>query len=125
MRPNDAGLTHPSKGGSGASVEVVATGRTAVLSSIADAANQVVGMRPEAARNLLQEELGLNVPPTIEISPNFVPWLWLPRRAASIEVVIGSPESEAATEDSDEDSDDDEGTSTPTVAPTETAAPGG
>ena len=111
--------------GDRASVEVVATGRTAVLSSIADAANQVVGMRPEAARNLLQEELGLNVPPTIEISPNFVPWLWLPRRAASIEVVIGSPESEAATEDSDEDSDDDEGTSTPTVAPTETAAPGG
>ena len=54
-------------------------------------------MRPEAARNWLQQELGLSEPPEIEISPNFVPWLWLPRRAQSIEVVIGSPES--ATED--------------------------
>ena len=49
-------------------------------------------MRPEEARSLLQTELNLDNPPVIEISPNFVPWLWLPRRAASIEVVIASPE---------------------------------
>ena len=114
--------------GERASVEVVATGRTAVLSSIADAANQVVGMRPEAARNLLQQELGLEVPPTIEISPNFVPWLWLPRRAASIEVVIGGPESDEASEEDAADEGGDDGadaSATPTVTPTETAAPGG
>lgn len=107
------------------SVNVTATGRTAVLSNISVAANQVVGMRPEAARNLLQQELSLDLPPKIEISPNFVPWLWLPRRAASIEVVIASPESDAAVEDADEDSDNDEATGTPTATPTETAASGG
>jgi hypothetical protein len=84
-------------------VNVEAEGRTATLSNIAVAANEVTGMRPEAARNMLQEELDLDTPPVIEISPNFVPWLWLPRRAESIEVVIGSPESAAEEDDAEGD----------------------
>ncbi len=108
------------------SVNVVATGRTAVLSSIAVAANQVTGMRPEAARNLLQEQLGLDTPPTIEISPNFIPWLWLPRRAASIEVVIGSPESGIADAgDPDEGDLDEDDAEDAEATPTEAAAPSG
>jgi len=84
-------------------VNIEATGRTATLSNIAVAANEVTGMRPEAARIMLQEELELDEPPEIEISPNFVPWLWLPRRAESIEVVIGSPESAAEEDDAEGD----------------------
>ncbi len=108
-------------------VTVSATGRTATLANIAAAANQVTGMRPEAAQNLLQEELQLAEPPVIEISPNFVPWLWLPRRAQSIEVIIGSPES--AT-DEDAESGDGEGgaedgdSGEPAETPTEAAAGG-
>jgi len=96
----------------GARVNVAATGRTAVLSNIAAAASQVVGMRPEAARNLLQSELGLATPPVIEISPNFVPWLWLPRRAESIEVVIASPGAAVVEGGDDDEGDDPEATST-------------
>ncbi|MGE3961338.1 MAG: baseplate J/gp47 family protein [Dehalococcoidia bacterium] len=86
-------------------VVVSATGRAATLANIAVAANQVTGMRPEAARNLLREELQLQEPPVIEISPNFVPWLWLPRRASSIEVIIGSPESASEDEDAEDGGD--------------------
>ncbi|MCA9855867.1 MAG: hypothetical protein KC458_01165, partial [Dehalococcoidia bacterium] len=119
-------------------VAVSATGRTATLANIAVAANQVTGMRPEAARNLLQQELKLDQPPEIEISPNFVPWLWLPRRAQSIEVIIGSPEAVASDENTDGSGDAAEGDSTdgadgangagtegePTETPTEAAAGG-
>lgn len=73
-------------------VSITATGRVAELSQIAVTANQITGMRPEAAQNLLQRELSLSEPPEIRISPDFLPWIWLPRRAQSIEVVIGSPE---------------------------------
>ena len=110
-------------------VAISATGRTATLANIAVAANQVTGMRPEAARNLLQQELNLDQPPEIEISPNFVPWIWLPRRAQSIEVIIGSPEADSSGEEtagSDGGSDGGTGSADggPTETPTEAAAGG-
>ena len=48
-------------------------------------------MRPGSAADLLERELGLRDPPTIEIRPNFIPWLWLPRRDANIDLVIAGP----------------------------------
>lgn len=109
-------------------VTVTATGQAATLSDIAVTASQITGMRPNAARELLQQELGLSEPPVIEITPNFVPWLWLPRRAQNIELVIGSP---ASAEDEDDDGADGTptasptGTETPSETPTESASAGG
>ncbi|MDA1010615.1 MAG: baseplate J/gp47 family protein, partial [Chloroflexi bacterium] len=73
-------------------VRIDATGRVAELMEIAETAGQITGMRPGAAANLLQSELNLATAPRIEIRPTFIPWVWLPRRAANIEVVIAGPE---------------------------------
>lgn len=112
-------------------VLINATGRTATLTDIAVAANQVTGMRPDEARNLLQDELDLDDPPAIEISPNFIPWLWLPRRAESIEVIIGTPQEEQSEDaegadgeggEGGEEGEGDEETATVTVTPADQAA---
>lgn len=82
----------------GGQVTVNAVGRVAALEEIAAIANQVVGMSPGDASALLQEQLDLDETPVIEISPNFIPWLWLPRRADHIEIVIVGPEPEVVEE---------------------------
>lgn len=118
-------------------VQVTANGRSATLQNIAVAANEITGMRPQAAKDLLQAELRLDEPPTIDIRPNFVPWLWLPRRAESIEVVIAGPPPPEGAEDGGEDAEGEDGPEggsdggsegegeAPTVTPTEAAATGG
>lgn len=110
-------------------VSIAATGRVAELSQIAVTANQITGMRPEAAQQLLQRELALPEAPQIRISPDFLPWMWLPRRAQSIEVIIGSPDLLVQDDDADETPEPEVGagaTGTPgPVTPTPTPAAGG
>ncbi len=90
-------------------VQIDATARIAELMEIANAAERITGMRPAAAANLLQSELDLADTPIIEISPTFIPWLWLPRRAGNIEVVIAGPlQVDEAAEEDDEPASEDE-----------------
>ncbi len=96
----------------GGRLTVNATGRIASLEPIAAIASRLTGMSPGDASALLQEELSLEMPPEIDIRPNFIPWVWLPRRADHIEIVIAGPEAEEEEADEDEDPD---ATETPEV----------
>jgi len=90
----------------GGQVTVNASGRIAALEEIAAIAEQVVGMSPGDASALLQEQLDLDSAPVIDIRPNFIPWLWLPRRADHIEIVIAGPEVEEAPADETPEGDE-------------------
>ncbi len=54
-------------------------------------AEEITGMAPDAAAELIQELTGVVEPPRISIAPGLVPWLWLPRRANAIEVRLAGP----------------------------------
>ncbi|MDA0815030.1 MAG: baseplate J/gp47 family protein [Chloroflexi bacterium] len=89
-------------------VQVRATGRVAALAEVAETASRITGMRPAAAANLLQSDLGLAAPPSIEIRPNFIPWVWLPRRASNIELVIAGPAPEVSDTPPEDGAPDDD-----------------
>jgi len=72
-------------------VRIDATARTAGLAEIEEVAARIPGMRLGPASELLERELGLGESPRIEIRPNFIPWLWLPRREANIDLIIAGP----------------------------------
>ena len=63
----------------------------------------VTGARPGEAAAWLQERLQLERPPEIDISPGWIPWWWLPRRASRISItIVGPPQlEEPAADDSD------------------------
>ena len=77
--------------------------------------SDLTGVSPETASQRLQDRLELDVPPTVTISPTWVPWQWTPRRADRIEIVLAGPEvaeeGAGGTEDGDGDA-----TATPTSA---------
>jgi hypothetical protein len=79
----------------GGRLTVTATGRVASLAGIVEVANQLAGKSPGAARALLEDQLDLEEAPRIKIHPDFIPWLWLPRRASSIELIVTGPEAAA------------------------------
>lgn len=96
----------------GARMRIDASGRVASLAGVLQVANRLTGKSPDAARALLEEELDLEEPPQIEIHPNFIPWLWLPRRASNIEIIIAGPAAEEASAGGGD------ATATPTDTPT-------
>ncbi len=51
----------------------------------------IAGERPGTAAAQLQERLHLQSPPEIHLTPEIVPWQWLPRRASRISIVLGAP----------------------------------
>jgi len=105
----------------GEPVTVEAIGRIASLDGIAEVAGQLTGKSPAEAERLLQDQLALDGPPRIEISPRYIPWLWLPRRAGNIEVIITAPEVAEDEGTSSGDRDPDSGTAPSDDAPDDEA----
>lgn len=84
-------------------VLVNATGLVADLIDSAIVSEAVKGDRPSAARLEIQEMLGLEAPPRIELNPGFVPWRWLPRNAGRISVSFAGPGSETLEDVGEDD----------------------
>lgn len=84
---------------------------------------ELTGVSPEEASQRLQDRLDLDVPPTVTISPTWIPWQWTPRRADRIEIVLAGPGSEDETsEDDDVDGDAGNGEGAATSTPADGAA---
>lgn len=109
-----ATVTPPSE--RGARLRVDATGRVASLAGVIEVAQQLTGKSPAAARSLLEEALDLEQPPQIEIHPNFIPWLWLPRRAGNIEIIIAGLVDETPESTEGDPAATETETATPTAA---------
>jgi len=76
---------------------------------------ELTGVSPEEASQRLQDRLELKVPPTVTISPTWVPWRWTPRRADRIEIVLTGPQ---VAGDSEGNVQDEDGRDEATPAPT-------
>jgi len=72
-------------------VELVATGQVAERVDPEAWGEQLTGVRPSAASARLEAGLELQQPPRISIRPGWLPWVWLPRRAERIDVVLEAP----------------------------------
>lgn len=55
------------------------------------------GARPDDAARTLQERLGLAERPRVTIEPDWLPWIWLPRRGSQIAITFEGPSQEKAT----------------------------
>jgi len=99
------------------------SGQIAELSEIAAVASELTGKSISGARSYLSERLDLLEPPDVEVSPNFIPWLWLPRRADHIDVIIAGPNADEEEAEGESDPSDPDATQTADAEATETAAP--
>ena len=86
-------------------VLVEATGLVADVVDTALVSAAVKGDSPGPARAEIQEMLGLETPPRIELNPGFIPWRWLPRNSGRISVTFAVPGTEAALEEAGDDED--------------------
>jgi hypothetical protein len=82
-------------------VEVVATGLRTTALDPAALREELTGVSPDEASAWLQQELGLETPPTIHVHPDWLPALRMPWRAGRIEITLVGPGQE-------EDADDEE-----------------
>ena len=85
---------HTFEGGA-LSLRLVATGLVAELFDPADMRDELTGARPADAARVVQRRLGLAIAPQVTVYPDWLPWLWLPRRGSRISITLaGPPESE-------------------------------
>jgi hypothetical protein len=98
----------------GVSVDVTVSGLVTEPVDAEAVRGDLTGVSPETASQRLQDRLDLEVPPTVTISPTWVPWQWTPRRADRIEIVLAGPGIPEETEDEPEDGEGGEATVTPT-----------
>ena len=85
---------HTFQGGA-LSLRLVATGLVAELFDPSDVRDDLTGARPAEAARVLQDRLGLDIEPRVTLHPDWLPWLWLPRRGSRISITLaGPPESE-------------------------------
>lgn len=71
--------------------QVSLVGRTAASLDAGTLASAVAGASPMQAKAILRERLQLTSDAEVVQGPGWLPWPWLPRRAARIEVVVVAP----------------------------------
>lgn len=72
-------------------ITVDATGLVTDIARVDDLPDLIAGKSPEDAAQFISERLALETPPVITIRPDVIPWRWLPRRAAAIEIRLEGP----------------------------------
>lgn len=72
-------------------VSLTATGLAFELYEAAAVQEGLKGARPAEAARLLQERLGLEELPRVTIEPEWLPWIWLPRRGNQIAITFDGP----------------------------------
>ncbi len=81
---------HTFEGGA-LSLRLVATGLVAELFDPSDVRDDLIGARPAEAARVLQDRLGLAIAPQVTVHPDWLPWLWLPRRGSRISITLAGP----------------------------------
>ena len=71
---------------------VTLSGRASDRLEASALAEAVAGATPRDAKDRLRERLGLDLDPRVSVTPGWLPWPWLPRRADRIEVTLGAPD---------------------------------
>ena len=77
--------------GGALSLRLVATGLVARLFDPADMRDELTGARPADAARVVQRRLGLAIAPQVTVYPDWLPWLWLPRRGSRISITLAGP----------------------------------
>lgn len=75
----------------GGPVQLTITGLVAAAEVLDDLPGAIAGKSPDAAIAIIEERLAPAETPRITITPDLFPWLWLPRRASSIEIRLEGP----------------------------------
>jgi hypothetical protein len=79
-------------------VGLTATGLAFELYEATAVQEGLKGARPSEAARLLQERLGLEELPRVTIEPEWLPWIWLPRRGSQIAITFDGPSQDSEDE---------------------------